>query len=107
MSQSDEKTWALLSHVGAIFFGFLAPLVIFLVFGKRGPFVRHHAVEALNFQLTLLIGYVVSTILIVILIGIVGFIVLGIASLVLSIMAAIAANNGQWYKYPFTIRMVK
>lgn len=107
MSQTDEKTWALLSHIGAIFFGFLAPLIIFLIFGKRGPFVRHHSLEALNFQLTLLIGYVISTILIIVIIGIVGFVVLGLASLILSIMAAIAANNGQWYKYPFTLRMVK
>ena len=69
LSPADEKLWATLIHLGGLFFGFLAPLIGYLILKDRGPFVRAHAATALNFQLTLLIAYVVGSILTVVLIG--------------------------------------
>lgn len=104
---SDEKTWAMLAHVGGILIGFLAGLIVMLTKGKESDFVRDQAVEALNFQITVAIAWFVSFILVFVLIGLLLIFVVGIGSLVLMIMAGIAANNGQRYRYPINIRMVK
>ncbi|MGZ4688921.1 MAG: DUF4870 domain-containing protein [Acidimicrobiia bacterium] len=104
---ADEKTWAMLANIGGIVIGFLAGLIVMLTKGKESDFVRDQAVEALNFQITVAIAYFVSFILIFVLIGLLLIVVVGIGSLVLMIMAGIAANNGQRYRYPINIRLVK
>ena len=86
--------------------GFICPLVIMLIKGNESPFVRRHAVESLNFQISLLIYLVVSAVLVLLVVGIFMLIALGIFALVVIIMATIAASNGQDYRYPLTIRLV-
>ena len=107
LSQQDERLWAMLAHLGGIILWFIAPLVVMLTQGEKSPFVRKQAVEALNFQITLTIAYFVSAILIIVFIGILMIIVVGIGGLVLMIMAGIKANNGEDYRYPINIRLVK
>jgi uncharacterized Tic20 family protein len=63
--------------------------------------------EALNFQITITLAAIVSAILIVVLVGIALLIAVGIASLVFTIIAAIKANNGETYRYPFCLRLIK
>ena len=111
MPSSEERNWALVSHVGTIVsawfaMGFLCPLVIMLVKGNESPFVRRHAVESLNFQISLLIYLVVSAVLWLVVVGIFLTIALGIFALVVIILATIAAGNGQDYRYPLCIRLV-
>lgn len=106
MSDSDQRMWATLGHVSGILFGFLGPLVIFLVMKDKGHFIRNQSLEALNFQITVTIAMIVSAILIIVLIGIVLMLAVGVAALVLMIMAAIAANRGEEYRYPLTLRLV-
>lgn len=103
----DEKTWSMLAHLGGIVLGFLAPLIVMLTKGNESPYTRHNSVEALNFQITILIGYVVATILMLVLIGFLLWPLLYIANIVLCVMAGIAANKGETYKYRFTLRLVK
>jgi uncharacterized Tic20 family protein len=105
-SVSDAKTMAMLAQLLGIFTGFLGPLIIYLINGEKDPFVRHHSAEALNFQITLVIAYIVSFVLMLVLIGFVLFFVVWIGSIVLMIMATIAANRGEWYRYPFNLRLV-
>jgi uncharacterized Tic20 family protein len=111
VSPSDERTWGTLAHlapfVGA-FVGlpFLGPLVVFLIYKDRSAFVRANALESLNFQLTLLIGYIISAVLMIVLVGFFTAAIIGIASIVLQILAAVAANRGEEYHYPLTIRFV-
>lgn len=104
---SDETTWSMLSHIGGIVLGFLAPLLVMLTKGNESPYTRYHAVEALNFQITLAIGYVAASVLSAVLIGFFIFPVLFIVNLVFCIMAGLAANKGETYKYPFALRLVK
>jgi hypothetical protein len=106
MNPSDEKLWATLIHVGGILFGFLPALIGYLVLKDRGPFIRQHTATALNFQITLLIAYVVGSILIVVLVGIVIMFLAWLAAIIFGIIAAIAANNGQPYTYPLAIKFV-
>ena len=104
---SDEKTMSMLAHAGGIFFGFLPALVIYLTKGNESPYIKQEAREALNFQITLAIAYVISTVLIIVLIGLLTMFVVWVGSLVLMIMAAVAANNGNPYRYPVNIRLIK
>ena len=106
MNPADERLWATLVHVGGIFFYFVPALIGYLVLKDRGPFVRAHTATALNFQLTLLIASVVAGVLTIVLIGFVLLAVIWVANIVFSIIAAIKANQGEWYTYPATIRFV-
>lgn len=107
LSQQDERTWAMLAHLGAIILGFIAPLVVMLVQGDKSQFTRRHAVESLNFQITLTIAHVISFILWFIVIGLITTLILIVGGLILMIMAGIKANNGEEYRYPVNIRFVK
>jgi uncharacterized Tic20 family protein len=102
----DEITMATLVHVLAIFVGFLGPLIIMLVKGDQSTFVKHHAVEALNFAITVFIAAFVSALLILVLIGILLLPVVLFGALVLHVMAAVAANRGEWDRYPINLRLI-
>jgi uncharacterized Tic20 family protein len=98
----------LLSFVAAyLFLGFVAPLVVLLVFGPRSAYVRAHAVESLNFNLSWLLYAIVAVVLIIIGIGILILIALGIAYLFLIVIASVRANNGEFFRYPLTIRFIR
>jgi uncharacterized Tic20 family protein len=124
-----NKTLAIVAHLGPVVGGFILPLIIYLVADKRDTYVRHHASEGLNFALTFLIAWVVGIIVFIIAIGgsaavaggngggiafaggfvLVWFVLFGlaIASWVFAIIAAIAASQGRWYRYPICIRFVQ
>jgi hypothetical protein len=87
--------------------GFLCPLIVLLVKGNESPFIRSHAVESLNFQITAAILTIIFVILIFVVIGIFLLIALGIAYVVLVIMATVAASRGELYRYPLSLRFVK
>jgi len=103
LNPADEKLWSTLVHIGGIFFGFLPALIGYLVMKDRGPFVRSHSATALNFQLTLLIAEVVGWLTSWLLIGFFIVFAVYIVRIVFSIIAAVKANQGQWYKYPLAI----
>jgi uncharacterized protein len=107
----QERLWGMLAHLlsfvaAYIALGFVAPLVVLLVFGPRSAFVRANAVESLNFNLSWLLYAIVAGILLIIGIGVLILIALGIAYVVLVIIASVRANNGQLYRYPLTIRFI-
>ncbi|MRX42450.1 DUF4870 domain-containing protein [Agromyces kandeliae] len=106
LSPADEKLWATLIHIGGILFGFLPALIGYLVLKDKGPFIREHTATALNFQITLLIAYVVGSILTFVIIGIFILLAAWVAAIVFGIIAAIKANNGEYYVYPVAIKFV-
>jgi len=106
MNPSDERMWATLIHVGGILFEFLPALIGYLVLKDRGPFIKAHAAAALNFQITLLIAYVVSGVLTLVLVGFLLLPAVWVLGVVFSILAALAANKGEYYTYPLTIRFI-
>jgi uncharacterized Tic20 family protein len=102
MSPDQERLWGMLAHLlsfvaAYLALGFVAPLVVLLVFGPRSAYVRAHAVESLNFNLSWLLYAIVGGILLIIGIGVLILIVLGIS---------VQANNGQFFRYPLTIRFI-
>jgi uncharacterized Tic20 family protein len=107
MRPEDQRLWATLTHIGGVFSSIIVPLVAYLVLRDRGEFVRQHARAALNFHITAAIAGVVASILTVVLIGFVLLPVIAVLVVVFAVMAAIAANQGQFYRYPLTIEFVK
>ena len=113
LTEADDRQWASLAHLGGIL-GILPSLIIWLVFRERGRFTDVEAKEALNFQITLLFGYVA----LIVLGGIVTIATLGIlnlswltwllwaAGVVFSILGFVRAKDGNHYRYPFAIRLI-
>lgn len=102
----EDTTYAVLAQILGIFFSFVPPLIVLLTRGQTSGYVRHHAVEALNFQITVLLAYVVSAILIILIIGLVMIFAVGVASIVLAIIATVAAGRGEPYRYPVNLRLI-
>ncbi|GGF40696.1 DUF4870 domain-containing protein [Subtercola lobariae] len=105
----DQRLWATLIHVGGILFAFLPSLIGYLVLKDRGEFIKEHTKSALNFQITMLIAYIVAAILTFVIIGIILYFAVIIVIIIFSIMGAIAANKGELYSYPkwCTIQFIK
>jgi len=110
---AEEKQWALFAHLSALvgyiipFGSIIGPLVIWQIKKNEMPFVDDQGKEALNFQITVAIIAIICLVLVLILIGILLLWALAIANLVFIIIAALAANNGQAYRYPFAFRFIK
>lgn len=114
----DERTYALIMHLSLIAHLFLTliafgiPLIMWLVKKEESPFLDDHGREAVNFQISLLIWSIIFTIaavpITIITCG-VGFFVAFIPTVVAvvgMIQAAVAANRGEFYRYPMTFRFV-
>jgi uncharacterized Tic20 family protein len=107
MSPADEKLWATLTHVGGIIFHWLVPLILYLVLKDRGPFVRWHTRQALNFQLTVLLAYIAGAVLGIVFVGVFVIFAALVLNIVFGIIAALSANRGEFYRYPVAIEFVK
>jgi uncharacterized Tic20 family protein len=125
MSAQDERTWGAISHAGAVvamicsagFLGFLASIAVYVIHKDRGPFVRSHAANSINVQISMFIWLVVAAILYVVLgvvtlgIGFVVFLPVFLVPLVvagvLHVIGAVKAYNGEWWNPPFTPQFVR
>jgi uncharacterized protein len=122
--EADQRQWAMFAHLSAIagailtsgvggWGTFLGPLIIWLVKKDTMPFVDDQAKEALNFNITVAIVFFALWVLVFVTLGIglviaiPAWFVIGIAWLVFTIIAAIKANDGIAYRYPFSVRLVK
>jgi len=108
----DERNWALIAHLSAIagmlvpIAGIiLGPLVVWLLKREDSEFVADQAKEALNFNITMFLGYIICFILVIIVIGVFLMMALGLLHLVLIIIAMIKASEGVRYRYPFALRL--
>ena len=100
----QERLWAIAVHAFGVIFEFFAPLLGYLLLKDRGPFIRHHVTESLNFGLTMVLLYAVLAISIV---GWLFFWVPPIIWTVMRIYAAYKASLGAVSRYPFILRLVR
>ena len=113
LPNKEERTWAMLCHFSVFsmfvfpFGNILAPLIIWLIKKEEISFVENQSKEVLNFQISITIYLIVSALLIIILVGIPLFIGIGIFNIVITIIAAIKANDGKNYRYPINLRIIK
>lgn len=106
---ADQRTMALVAHILGIFTWFIGPLIIWMINkdDSSKSFVTDQAKEALNFQITITIAMLISFVLMIVIIGGLLAPLVGILNLVFCIIAAVRANNGEAYRYPFTLRLIK
>jgi uncharacterized Tic20 family protein len=117
LSESDDKLWASLAHFGGILF-ILPSLLIFLILKDRGPKVRVESKEALNWEITFAIAFIIWQIIggiltvpllftpVFFLPGLIGFLLWAV-NVLFSILGGIKVNGGGSYRYPFSLRLVK
>lgn len=107
-SSSDDRNIALITHLSGIILGFIVPLIVWLIHKDRADkgWLNAQAKEALNFQITIVIGYVICWILMWIVIGFLLWWLLWIVNLVFCILAAVAVSKGESYRYPFALRLI-
>jgi uncharacterized Tic20 family protein len=107
----EERNWAMLAHLSGLFsltgiFPLLAAFVIWLLRKEDRNFASAQAREALNFQVTMFISFVICWVLTIIWIGALLFGLVALFDLVFSIIAAVKASEGIPYRYPFNLRLV-
>jgi len=109
----EEKNWAMGVHLAGLagllgipFGNVLGPLIIWLLKKDEMPFVNRAGREAINFQISMTIYFFIGGILYFILIGFLVIPLLILAYLVLTVVGAIKAKDGEHYRYPFTLRLV-
>nr|WP_193074449.1 DUF4870 domain-containing protein [Pseudomonas sp. FME51] len=111
---SDARLWAMIAHLAG-FLGYfipvigslIGPLIVWQLKKDLHPFVDDQGKEALNFQITVAIAVAVCLLLMIVAIGFLLIWVVGIGAIVLMIIAAIKANEGTAYRYPFCLRLIK
>ena len=123
---SNDQMWAIFAHLGVFLLGIFAPLIILLVYGEKSPFVRRHARESLNHQISLML-YMFGFLFVAALIGfavggasqsaaaglitgyvlaMLGSVAIGVGNLVLIVFATVAASRYQYHRYPFSLRLL-
>jgi uncharacterized Tic20 family protein len=111
-SAAPDRTWDVLCHISALagfvvpFGNILGPLILWLIKRQELPSVDAHGKEALNFQISVTIYMAVAAVLMLVIIGFFLMIGIAVAAIVLVVIAAVKASNGELYRYPLTIRLV-
>ncbi|MFW7415667.1 DUF4870 domain-containing protein [Demequina sp. SO4-18] len=121
MLESEARTWAMLVHIiaavaallSAGFLSFIAPLIVWLLYRERSALVDFHGKQNLNLQLTLLVTGIAAFVLGLVTLGF-GFLLTlpawlayGLYAFVISIIAGVKANNGEYYRIGLTIRFIR
>ncbi len=97
---SDEKLWAMLSHLSIFVFSIFGPLIIYLVKKEESEYIRQQSLEALNFQIAVLVIGLIS------IVTCIGPLVVAIGGMIYGILATVDVNKGVNYRYPYTIRFI-
>ena len=106
VSESDEKTWGIISHISIPFFWFVGPLIGYLLYKDRSPYLKQVTTEALNFSILYSIVQVAGWVLSFITFGLINLAAF-IVALIFCIMATMAASRHEFYKYPINTRFIK
>lgn len=103
-SKSKNTTLAGATHILSLLFGFLAPLVIYLV--ANDAFVKRNAANALNWQISFTALILLSGVLTIFVVGFVGLLIFPILDLAFCVIAGVKAFDGKLWDYPLTVDLV-
>lgn len=104
---SDDRTYAVLMHVGGLLVSFLVPVIMWAIKKDESPFINHHGRQAMNFHFSMWIYMIVSFFMILFLVGFFMILALVVLYFVFGILAAVAANKGEYYRFPAVIPFFK
>jgi len=112
-ADKEQRTWAMLCHLSALA-GFIVPmgsvigpLIVWLIKKEDMPLVAEHGRKSLNFQITMLIAYIICFILMIVAIGAILLPIVAIFSFIMVVIGAIKTNDGKPFSYPFSINLIK
>ncbi|KPH62926.1 orotate phosphoribosyltransferase [Pseudoalteromonas porphyrae] len=113
VTTKDERMWAMLCHLSALT-GFIVPmgsiigpLIVWLIKKDEMPLVAEHGRKSLNFQITMLIAYIVCFILMFAVIGVILLPLVAIFSFIMVVVGAIKTNDGKEFNYPLSLNLIK
>jgi len=113
LPSQEARQWAMFCHLAAFlglvfpFGNLIGPLIVWQIKKDLDPFVDAQGKEALNFQISVAIAFMISVLLMLVVVGFLLASLVCIGAIVLTIIAGIKANEGQAYRYPFSWRLVK
>lgn len=107
MPNRDERLFAALIYVISFFTVFIGPLVIWLIKKDDSPYVDYHGREYFNFFISYTVYSLISTVLMLLLVGFVLIWIVGLLYFIFTIIAAIRAYEGTTYKIPFIFRIIR
>ncbi len=107
MPSNDERLLAMLIYVSSFFTAFLGPLIIWLIKKEDSPFVDYHGKEYFNFLISYSVYSLVSTLLMIVLIGFLTIWVVGILGFIFTIIAAVKSYKGEAYRIPLVFRLIR
>lgn len=102
VNPNDERTYAMAAHLGQLILGLFAPLITYLMYKDRSQYIRWHSAQSLNFAITGCLYMLAMMVVSVITFGFGFLLFLPLAALeiVFLVIAGVAANRGEWYRYP-------
>jgi uncharacterized Tic20 family protein len=113
IENKDERTWGMLCHISALagfvipFGNIIGPLIIYSMKKDEYPFVADQGRESLNFQISVMVYLLMAFLLLLLVFGILFIIVIPVLSFILTVIASVRANDGEYYRYPFCIHFIK
>ena len=113
VADKEQRTWAMFCHLSALagllfpFGSVIGPLIVWLVKKEEMPLVAEHGRKSLNFQLTMMIAYIVCFMLMFVVVGVILLPLVPLFSLIMVVISAIKANDGKEVKYPMAIEFIK
>jgi uncharacterized Tic20 family protein len=113
VTAEDVSQWAILLHLSQLLvyflppFGLVAPFVIWQYKKNEMPEIDEHGKVVANWLLSAMIYLVASTVLCLLVIGVVPLVVVIILSIVYPVIGAVKASHGQVWRYPLTIDFIK
>mgnify|MGYP000117837879 CR=1 FL=1 len=113
VADKEQRTWAMFCHLSALagllfpFGSVIGPLIVWLVKKEEMPLVAEHGRKSLNFQLTMMIAYIVCFMLIFVVVGAILLPLVALFSLIMVVVSAIKANDGKEVNYPMSIEFIK
>ena len=113
VADKEQRTWAMFCHLSALagllfpFGAVIGPLIVWLVNKEEMPLVAEHGRKSLNFQLTMMIAYIVCFMLMFVVVGVILLPLVALFSLIMVVVSAIKANDGKEVKYPMAIEFIK
>ena len=103
---SDDKNIATVTHLGGTVFSFVPGLLVWILKKDDSAYLADQAKEALNFQISVLIGYLIAGVLAWVLIGFILMPLIWLLNVVFCIIAAISSSKGETYRYPLCLRLI-
>lgn len=113
IEDKDERMWGMLCHLSALagfvipFGNIIGPLIVYSMKKDEYAFVADQGKESLNFQISVSVYLLASILLIFMAVGILFVIIVPLIALILTVIAAVRANDGEYYRYPLCIHFIQ